>query len=143
MCQEILCQHDGDAPPSSRPLNGPDRRAFLRTAGLAGPARRPLVPVPCLRRLAWGAARGAVPRGAVPRGAVPRDGRHTVMYVEGCPTVDNPTLIQSTGITQLALPWALGGYEYGGVINQIFHGWVGDVRIVNRPLPVSEFMLNQ
>jgi hypothetical protein len=60
---------------------------------------------------------------------------------EGCPTVDNPTLVQSTGITQLALPWALGGYEYGGVINQIFHGWVGDVRIVNRPLPVSDFML--
>ena len=75
--------------------------------------------------------------------AVVNDGKHTVMYVEGCPTVDNPTLIQSTGITQLALPWALGGYEYGGTINQIFHGFVGDVRIVNRPLPVGEFMLYQ
>jgi len=73
--------------------------------------------------------------------AVVNDGKHTVMYVEGCPTVDNPTLLQSTGITQLALPWALGGYEYGGVINQIFHGWVGDVRIVNRPLAVGEFMI--
>jgi concanavalin A-like lectin/glucanase superfamily protein len=73
--------------------------------------------------------------------AVVNDGRHTVLYIEGCPTVDNATLVQSTGITQLALPWALGGYEYGGVINQIFHGWVGDVRIVNRPLPVREFML--
>ena len=75
--------------------------------------------------------------------AVVNDGKHTVMYIEGCPTVDNPTLIQSTGITQLALPWALGGYEYGGAINQIFHGWVGDVRIVNRPLPVGEFLLYQ
>jgi len=75
--------------------------------------------------------------------AVVNDGKHTVMYIEGCPTVDNPTLLQSTGITQLALPWALGGYEYGGVINQIFHGWVGDVRIVNRPLSVDEFMIAQ
>jgi hypothetical protein len=75
--------------------------------------------------------------------AVVNDGKHTVLYIEGCPTVDNPTLLRSVGITQLGLPWALGGYEYSGVINQIFHGYVGDVRIVNRPLPVSEFMLNK
>jgi hypothetical protein len=72
--------------------------------------------------------------------AVVNDGRRTVMYIEGCPTVDNANLLTSTGITQLNLPWALGGYEYGGAINQIMHGWVGDVRIVNRPLPVREFM---
>ena len=72
--------------------------------------------------------------------AVVNDGKHTVLYIEGCPTVDNPTLLTSNGITQLGLPWALGGYEYGGVINQIFHGWVGDVRIVDRPLSVGEFM---
>jgi hypothetical protein len=52
------------------------------------------------------------------------------------------TLVESVGITQLGLPWALGGYEYGGAINQIFHGYVGDVRIVSRPLAVSEFLLN-
>jgi hypothetical protein len=75
--------------------------------------------------------------------AVVNDGKHTVMYIEGCPTVDNPTLLESVGITQLGLPWALGGYEYGGAVNQIFHGWVGDVRLVNRPLPVSEFLLNR
>ena len=74
--------------------------------------------------------------------AVVNDGQHSVLYIESCPTVDNATLIQSTGITQLALPWALGGYEYGGVINQIFHGWVGDVRVVNRPLPPGEFMIS-
>ena len=73
--------------------------------------------------------------------AVVNDGKHTVMYIESCPTVDNPTLLRSSGITQLALPWALGGYEYGGMINQIFHGWVGDARIVNRPLSTSEFMI--
>jgi hypothetical protein len=62
------------------------------------------------------------------------------MYIDGCPTVDDLTLLTSNGITQLALPWALRGYEYAGVINQIFHSWVGDVRIVNRPLSVGEFM---
>ncbi|HEX3786070.1 MAG TPA: LamG-like jellyroll fold domain-containing protein [Pseudonocardiaceae bacterium] len=74
--------------------------------------------------------------------AIVNDGKHTVMYIEGCPTADNPAT-PSTGITQLGLPWALGGYEYGGVINQIFHGYVGDVRIVDRPLSVQEFMIGR
>ena len=75
--------------------------------------------------------------------AVVNDGSHTTMFVEGCPTVDIANQVSSNGITQLALPWALGGYEYGGSINQIFNGWVGDVRIVNRALSVSEFMINK
>ena len=48
-----------------------------------------------------------------------------------------------TGLVQLDLPWVLGGYEYGGSINQIWHGWIGDVRIVGRPLRVDEFMIAQ
>ena len=58
----------------------------------------------------------------------------------GCEVVDNPST-KAVGLTQLALPWALGGYEYGGSINQIFHGYIGDVRIVNRPLSTDEFMI--
>ncbi|MBR7839220.1 metallophosphoesterase [Actinospica durhamensis] len=73
--------------------------------------------------------------------AIVNDGKHTVMYLQGCPTVDNPTLRESIGITTLGLPWALGGYEYNGSINQIFHGFIGDVRIVNRALSVDEFMI--
>jgi len=57
-----------------------------------------------------------------------------------CPTVDIANLVSSNGITQLNLPWALGGYEYAGTINQIWNGWVGDVRIVNRALSVGEFL---
>jgi 3',5'-cyclic AMP phosphodiesterase CpdA len=72
--------------------------------------------------------------------AVVNDGKTTVMYVEGCPTVDNPPTV-AIGLVQLNLPWVLGGYEYGGSINQIWHGWIGDVRIVNRPLAVNEFMI--
>jgi hypothetical protein len=73
--------------------------------------------------------------------AVVNDGKYTQPYVEGCPTVDNASLLVSNGIKQLALPWVLGGYEYAGVINQVFHGYVGDTRIVNRALPVDEFMI--
>ncbi|MGW6543323.1 LamG-like jellyroll fold domain-containing protein [Streptomyces massasporeus] len=71
--------------------------------------------------------------------AVVNDGRHTTLYVEGCPVVRNPKA-SSTGITSVGLPWLLGGYEYGGRIDQIFHGRLGDVRIVARALPVTSFM---
>jgi hypothetical protein len=71
--------------------------------------------------------------------AVVNDGKHTRMYVESSPVVDNPST-RSTGIATLGLPWLLGGHEYNGVIDQIFHGWIGDVRIVNRALPTTDFM---
>jgi hypothetical protein len=74
--------------------------------------------------------------------AVVNDGKHTSMYVEGSPVVDNPSTV-SIGITSLGLPWLLGGHEYGGGIDQIFHGWIGDVRIVNRPLSTDEFMIGK
>ena len=72
--------------------------------------------------------------------AVVNDGRRTILYVEGCPTLDNPHLI-SRGLVQLGLPWALGGSQYNGANNTVFYGSVGDVRIVNRPLPVEQFMI--
>jgi hypothetical protein len=71
--------------------------------------------------------------------AVVNDGRHTTLYVEGCPVLRNPRA-SSVGITSVGLPWLLGGYEYGGKIDQIFHGRLGDVRIVARALPVTSFM---
>jgi F5/8 type C domain/Concanavalin A-like lectin/glucanases superfamily/Calcineurin-like phosphoesterase len=71
--------------------------------------------------------------------AVVNDGKRTLMYVEGSVVVDNPSTL-SNGITSLGLPWLLGGHEYSGSIDQVFHGWIGDVRVVNRPLPISEFM---
>ena len=74
--------------------------------------------------------------------AVVNDTRHTVMYVDGCPVVRNPST-PSTGLTTLGFQWLLGGYEYAGVINQVFSGWLGDVRIVERALDVREFMIGQ
>ncbi|WP_143663315.1 LamG domain-containing protein, partial [Streptomyces bobili] len=71
--------------------------------------------------------------------AVVNDGRHTTLYVEGCPVVRNPKA-RAVGITSVGLPWLLGGYAYGGRIDQILHGRLGDVRIVERALPVTAFM---
>lgn len=71
--------------------------------------------------------------------AVVNDGRHTTLYVQGCPVVRNPKAT-SIGITSVGLPWLLGGYEYAGKIDQILHARLGDVRIVERALPVSSFM---
>ncbi|MFJ8539418.1 LamG-like jellyroll fold domain-containing protein [Streptomyces sp. NPDC093591] len=71
--------------------------------------------------------------------AVVNDGEHTTMYVEGCPVLRNPKA-SAVGITSVGLPWLLGGYEYGGKIDQILYGRLGDVRIVARALPVKSFM---
>ncbi|KUO15676.1 LamG-like jellyroll fold domain-containing protein [Streptomyces dysideae] len=71
--------------------------------------------------------------------AVVNDGEHTTLYVEGCPVVRNPKAA-AVGVTSVGLPWLLGGYEYGGRIDQILHGRLGDVRIVERALPVTSFM---
>ena len=71
--------------------------------------------------------------------AVVNDGSHTTMYVQGCPVARNPTAV-AVGLTSLGLPWLLGGYEYAGKIDQILYGRLGDVRIVERALPVTSFM---
>ncbi|MEU0031429.1 LamG-like jellyroll fold domain-containing protein [Streptomyces sp. NPDC006335] len=71
--------------------------------------------------------------------AVVNDGRHTTLYVQGCPVVRNPKA-PAVGIASVGEPWLLGGYTYADQIDQIFHGRLGDVRIVARALPVSSFM---
>ncbi len=72
--------------------------------------------------------------------AVVNDGRHTTMYVDGCPVARNPAT-RATGLSTLGLPWMLGGFAYGGRLDQVLHGWVGDVRIAERALRVEQFMI--
>jgi hypothetical protein len=71
--------------------------------------------------------------------AVVNDGKHTTLYVQGCPVVRNPKA-SAVGITSVGLPWLLGGYEYAGKIDQVLHGRLGDVRVVARALPVTSFL---
>ncbi|WP_194908477.1 LamG-like jellyroll fold domain-containing protein [Catenulispora rubra] len=71
--------------------------------------------------------------------AMVNDGKVNRMYVNGCEEGRNPAT-PAIGITTLNHSWLLGGYEYNGSINQIHNGWLGDVRITNRPLRIDEFM---
>jgi hypothetical protein len=71
--------------------------------------------------------------------AVVNDGHHTTVYVESSPVADNP-FTDSVGIASLGLTWLLGGHEYGGALDNVFHGWIGDVRIAGRALRPDEFM---
>jgi hypothetical protein len=70
--------------------------------------------------------------------AVVNDGTHSVMYIDGCRVVGNPAT-PAVGIATAGLFWMLGAYHYDHVVEQTLYGWLGDVRIVGRPLPVEQF----
>ncbi|MCO5973395.1 LamG-like jellyroll fold domain-containing protein [Actinoallomurus soli] len=71
--------------------------------------------------------------------AVTNDGRIIKLYVNGCEEGRNPTS-EAIGLTTLKMPFLLGGYQWAGAVNQVFHGTIGDVRITNRALSPREFM---
>jgi hypothetical protein len=72
--------------------------------------------------------------------AVVNDGTHTVMYVDGCPVVGNPST-PANGVTSTGDFWMLGAYDYNRIVEQSFYGWLGDVRVVGRPLPPRDFLI--
>jgi hypothetical protein len=74
--------------------------------------------------------------------AVVNDGRHTVMYVDGCEVVRNPST-PAVGVVTTGDFWMLGAYHYNRIVEQSYYGWLGDVRVVDRALPVEKFMLGQ
>jgi hypothetical protein len=82
----------------------------------------------------------AVPTGRWMHIAVVNDGRRTVMYVDGSKIARNPSQA-STGIATLGKPFVLGATQFDGAFGQGFYGWMGDTRIVGRPLPVEEFLV--
>ncbi|MFD7417010.1 LamG-like jellyroll fold domain-containing protein [Kitasatospora purpeofusca] len=71
--------------------------------------------------------------------AVVNDGKLSRMYVDGCEVARNPAT-PAVGLATLGRPWMVGGYAYAGVLDKVFHGYIGDVRIVRRALRVKEFM---
>jgi hypothetical protein len=96
---------------NDREKHGGSRRSFLRAAGLAG---------------AGAAALGAGALGAGgmldPQPALAAISDESLGNGKWNPDSDSPR------------------FTVAGSINQIWHGWIGDVRIVNRPLRVDEFM---
>ncbi|MFJ5837369.1 LamG-like jellyroll fold domain-containing protein [Streptomyces shenzhenensis] len=71
--------------------------------------------------------------------AVVNDGRISKLYVNGCEEGRNPTST-AIGLTALDMPFLLGGYQWNGKVDQVFHGSIGDVRITNRALSPAQFM---
>ncbi|MFI6335458.1 LamG-like jellyroll fold domain-containing protein [Streptomyces sp. NPDC050535] len=82
----------------------------------------------------------AVPVGRWMHIAVVNDGRRTVMYVDGSKIARNPSQ-PSTGIATLGKPFVIGGTQFDENFGQGFYGWIGDTRIVNRALPVRDFLM--
>ena len=72
--------------------------------------------------------------------AVVNNGKHTTMFVDGCPVARNPST-KNSGLAVVGQPWLLGGYNYGGKLDQVFVGNIGDVRVTERALDPSEFMI--
>jgi beta-galactosidase len=71
--------------------------------------------------------------------AVVNDGTHTIMYIDGCPVLRNPAT-PAVGIAAAGNCWMLGAYAYGGMVERSFYGWLGDVRVVGRPLAPAELL---
>jgi hypothetical protein len=72
--------------------------------------------------------------------ALVNDGKTTDLYINGSKDVRNSHLL-AAGLQTTGEFWLLGANHYGRSVGQSFYGWLGDVRIVNRPLEVREFMI--
>ncbi|GAA3558800.1 LamG domain-containing protein [Amycolatopsis ultiminotia] len=72
--------------------------------------------------------------------AVVNDGRRTTLYVDGCPLLRNPKT-PAIGLADPGGGWLLGAAGYADKVEQSFYGELGEVRIVDRPLAVREFLL--
>jgi hypothetical protein len=72
--------------------------------------------------------------------ALVNDGKQTTMYLNGSPDQRNPTRLNN-GLQTTGEYWMIGANHYGRTVEHSFYGWIGDVRVVNRPLAVREFML--
>jgi hypothetical protein len=81
----------------------------------------------------------ALPVGRWTHVAVVNDGRRTVVYVDGSKIARNPAQ-RSTGIATLGKPFVLGATQFDEKFGQGFYGWMGDTRIVARPLSPRQFM---
>jgi hypothetical protein len=73
--------------------------------------------------------------------ALVNDGKTTNLYINGSEDVRNSHDL-SVGLQTTGEFWLVGATQYGRA-GQAFYGWLGDIRIVNRPLSVQEFMISR
>jgi hypothetical protein len=74
--------------------------------------------------------------------ALVNDGKTTRLYINGSEDVRNSHDL-AAGLQSTGQFWMLGATQYGHVVGPAFYGWLGDVRIVNRPLTPREFMISR
>jgi hypothetical protein len=74
--------------------------------------------------------------------ALVNDGKTTDLYINGSRDVRNSHEL-SVGLQTTGEFWLVGANHYRRSVGQSFYGWLGDVRIVNRPLSVQEFMISR
>lgn len=65
----------------------------------------------------------------------------TTLYVEGAPVLRN-VANAATGTRSQAtpLPWILGAGWWDGVLDDGYYGWIGELRLVGKPLPASQWL---
>jgi hypothetical protein len=74
--------------------------------------------------------------------ALVNNGKTTDMYINGSKDVRNSKSL-SVGLQTIGDVWLVGATHYSHSVGQSFYGWLGDVRITNRPLGVHEFMISR
>ena len=65
----------------------------------------------------------------------------TTLYVEGAPVLRNVSRA-ATGTRSQATPqpWILGAGWWDGTLDDGYYGWVGELRIVAKPIPASQWL---
>jgi hypothetical protein len=71
--------------------------------------------------------------------AAVNDGNRTIVYVDGCPVLRNPSA-PAIGVATAGKPWVVGAYHYADVVERAYYGWLGDVRIVGRAVRPDQFL---
>jgi hypothetical protein len=74
--------------------------------------------------------------------AVVNDGKTSDLYVNGSRDGRNSRSL-AVGLQTAGRFWMLGATHWLDSVGQSYYGWLGDVRIVNRPLSVKEFMISR
>jgi len=71
--------------------------------------------------------------------AIVNDGRTSTVYVDSSELLRNPDT-RSNGLSTTGAAWLLGAGHYDNRIDQGFAGHIGELRIVDRPLPTKSFL---
>jgi hypothetical protein len=72
--------------------------------------------------------------------ALVNDGKTTDLYINGSKDARNSHNL-AVGLQTTGAFWLIGATHYAHSVGQSFYGWLGDVRVVDRPLSVQEFMI--